>query len=338
MNPDNIPAVVLKTCTTELAAPAKLFQYGYSTGIYRTKWKNCPGMPCAHRTIPIQPVTAHQSTLNNQQSDGRVKSQLILCVLFADVQSLEELAVLSVLPPLKRDSLEDGVVQKIEAAQRQLVKELALQEWLCTQGLEHYYQALKSLGCSTLTDLVQFDDESQVALTAWGYFYGDDHKFGRKILQISRWHLEWEHKLKLVHNLAQRRRVEKWSVVGAVIFASSVTLCTVKRDLMFIVVGGIAVSIIAFFFTAKFLYELVARVISFLQNDNRGRQGNRTIYDYVRGNYLDPRSCQVTWDWKDPQEVGHIMTFKVHANAQSYGLGRKSVYIVTDIARPCYAT
>ncbi|XP_072895355.1 apoptosis-resistant E3 ubiquitin protein ligase 1 isoform X2 [Hemitrygon akajei] len=101
-------------------------------------------------------------------------------------------------------------------------------------------------------------------------------------------------------------------MVGAVFFASSVTLCTVRRDLMIVVIGGIAVSIIAFFFTVKFIYELVARVINFLQNDNRGRQGNRTIYDYVRGNYLDPRSCLVTWDWKDPQEVGRILTFRVH--------------------------
>ncbi|GCB72122.1 hypothetical protein scyTo_0006177, partial [Scyliorhinus torazame] len=172
---------------------------------------------------------------------------------------------------------------------------------------------LKSLGCITLADLVQFDSKWQVALTTWGHFYGDYHKFDRKIHEISRAHLDWGHKLNLVHSVVQKRRVEKWSVVvGAVVFASSVTLCTVKRDLMFIVVGGIAVSIIAFFFTAKFLYELLARVISFLQNDNRGRRGNRTIYDYVRGNYLDPRSCLVTWDWKDPQEVGCIMTFRVY--------------------------
>ncbi|XP_038630244.1 apoptosis-resistant E3 ubiquitin protein ligase 1 isoform X2 [Scyliorhinus canicula] len=233
-------------------------------------------------------------------------------ILFDDVQNLEEIAVLNTLPLRKGNSLEDSVVQKIEAAQRQPVKELALQEWLFSQGLERYFHSLKSLGCSTLADLVQFDSKSQVALTAWGHFYSDYHKFDRKIHEISRAHLDWGHKLNLVHSLVQRRRVEKWSVVGAVVFASSVTLCTVKRDLMFIVVGGIAVSIIAFFYTAKFLYELLGRVISFLQNDNRGRRGNRTIYDYVRGNYLDPRSCLVTWDWKDPQEVGHIMTFRVY--------------------------
>ena len=39
MGPDNIPAIVLKTCAPELAAPlAKLFQYSY-TGIYQAMWK-----------------------------------------------------------------------------------------------------------------------------------------------------------------------------------------------------------------------------------------------------------------------------------------------------------
>uniref|UniRef100_UPI00398E8A02 transforming growth factor beta activator LRRC32-like n=1 Tax=Pristiophorus japonicus TaxID=55135 RepID=UPI00398E8A02 len=39
MGPDNIPAVMLKTCAPELAASlAKLFQYSYNTGIYPTLW------------------------------------------------------------------------------------------------------------------------------------------------------------------------------------------------------------------------------------------------------------------------------------------------------------
>uniref|UniRef100_A0A8C9VRM0 Apoptosis-resistant E3 ubiquitin protein ligase 1 n=1 Tax=Scleropages formosus TaxID=113540 RepID=A0A8C9VRM0_SCLFO len=80
---------------------------------------------------------------------------------------------------------------------------------------------------------------------------------------------------------------------------------------MFYVIGGITVSIIAFVFTIKFLCELAARVVSFLQNEDRGRRGDRSIYDYVRGNYLDPRSCKVSWDWKDPQEVGQTMSFRV---------------------------
>lgn len=77
-------------------------------------------------------------------------------------------------------------------------------------------------------------------------------------------------------------------------------------------IGGITVSVVAFFFTIKFLFELAARVVSFLQNEDRERRGDRTIYDYVRGNYLDPRSCKVFWDWKDPYEVGHSMAFRVH--------------------------
>lgn len=75
--------------------------------------------------------------------------------------------------------------------------------------------------------------------------------------------------------------------------------------------GGITVSIIAFVFTIKFLCELAARVVSFLQNDDPTRHGDRSIYDYVRGNYLDPRSCKVSWDWKEPQEVGQTMSFRV---------------------------
>lgn len=77
------------------------------------------------------------------------------------------------------------------------------------------------------------------------------------------------------------------------------------------VAGGITVSIIAFVFTIKFLCELAARVVSFLQNEDPGRRGDRSIYDYVRGNYLDPRSCKVSWDWKEPQEVGQTMSFRV---------------------------
>lgn len=82
-------------------------------------------------------------------------------------------------------------------------------------------------------------------------------------------------------------------------------------SLSFFFSGGITVSIIAFVFTIKFLCELAARVVSFLQNEDPGRRGDRSIYDYVRGNYLDPRSCKVSWDWKEPQEVGQTMSFRV---------------------------
>eukprot|EP00061_Rhincodon_typus_P012020 g37464.t1 len=40
MDPDNILAIVLKTCAPEPSTPlAKLFQYSYNTGIYSTMWK-----------------------------------------------------------------------------------------------------------------------------------------------------------------------------------------------------------------------------------------------------------------------------------------------------------
>ncbi|XP_055496102.1 apoptosis-resistant E3 ubiquitin protein ligase 1 isoform X2 [Leucoraja erinacea] len=189
------------------------------------------------------------------------------------------------------------------------VKEVNTAEVTVCTGLEHYHHVLKSLGIiSNITDLLQFGDESQETLTGATSMLITTSLEGRS----SRGHVEREHNVRLVHNLTQRQRIEKWSMVGAVFFASSITFCTVRRDLMIVVIGGIAVSIVAFFFTVKFLYELVARVINFLQNDHRGRQANRTIYDYVRGNYLDPRSCLVTWDWKDPQEVGRILTFRVH--------------------------
>ncbi len=91
--------------------------------------------------------------------------------------------------------------------------------------------------------------------------------------------------------------------------------------------GGITVSIIAFVFTIKFLCELAARVVSFLQNDDPARHGDRSIYDYVRGNYLDPRSCKVSWDWKEPQEVGQTMSFRVQVT--NYKIFSKSCCIVS---------
>eukprot|EP00061_Rhincodon_typus_P001866 g15995.t1 len=40
MGPDNMPAILLKTCAPEFVAPlAKLFQYGCNTGIYPTMQK-----------------------------------------------------------------------------------------------------------------------------------------------------------------------------------------------------------------------------------------------------------------------------------------------------------
>lgn len=89
--------------------------------------------------------------------------------------------------------------------------------------------------------------------------------------------------------------------------------------------GGITVSIIAFVFTIKFLCELAARVVSFLQNEDPGRRGDRSIYDYVRGNYLDPRSCKVSWDWTEPQEVGQTMSFRVQVILKDRGFWSNSL-------------
>ncbi|XP_064183772.1 apoptosis-resistant E3 ubiquitin protein ligase 1 isoform X2 [Anguilla rostrata] len=232
--------------------------------------------------------------------------------LFEDVQTLEELS-LSVLTRLKEVVKERRRWRDVAEAHIQLLRDFAFQEWLCSQSLEHYYHTLKTLGCTNLDDLAQFDSQLQLSLAAWGYYYEDYIKLstGIKVLQASRGSRDQEYEIQLVHSLAERRLNEKWSIAGALIFGCTVALCFLIRDLMFYVIGGITVSIIAFVFTIKFLCELAARVVSFLQNEDRGRRGDRSIYDYVRGNYLDPRSCKVSWDWKDPQEVGQTMSFRV---------------------------
>ncbi|KAG7237257.1 hypothetical protein INR49_032590 [Caranx melampygus] len=208
--------------------------------------------------------------------------------LFEDVQTLEELS-LSVLSRLEEVVKEQQRWREIAEAHIQLLRDFAFQEWLCSQNLEHYYHTLKTLGCMNLDDLSQFDSQLQLSLAAWGYYYDDYIKLstGIKILQTSRGSRDQDYEIRLVHSLAERRLNEKWSI------------------------GGITVSIIAFVFTIKFLCELAARVVSFLQNEDPGRRGDRSIYDYVRGNYLDPRSCKVSWDWKEPQEVGQTMSFRV---------------------------
>uniref|UniRef100_A0A8C7Y7T8 Apoptosis-resistant E3 ubiquitin protein ligase 1 n=1 Tax=Oryzias sinensis TaxID=183150 RepID=A0A8C7Y7T8_9TELE len=199
--------------------------------------------------------------------------------LFEDVQTLEEFS-LSALSRLEEVVREHQRWREIAEAHIQLLRDFALQEWLCSQNLEHYYHTLKTLGCI-------------------------------KILRASRGRRDQDYEIRLVHSLAERRLNEKWSIAGALLFGCTVALCFLTRDLMFYVIGGITVSIIAFVFTIKFLCELAARVVSFLQNEDPGRRGDRSIYDYVRGNYLDPRSCKVSWDWKEPQEVGQTMSFRV---------------------------
>ncbi|KAB5562092.1 hypothetical protein PHYPO_G00014030 [Pangasianodon hypophthalmus] len=232
--------------------------------------------------------------------------------LFEDVQSLEELS-LSVLTRLEEVVKEQRRWRDIAEANVRLLRDFAFQEWLCSQSLEHYYHTLKTLGCTNLDDLAQFDSQLQLSLAAWGYYYEDYIKLstGVKVLQASRGSRDQDFEVQLVHSLAERRLNEKWSIAGALIFGCTVALCFLIRDLMFYVIGGITVSIIAFVFTIKFLCELAARVVSFLQNEDPGRRGDRSIYDYVRGNYLDPRSCKVSWDWKEPQEVGQTMSFRV---------------------------
>ncbi|XP_016115162.1 apoptosis-resistant E3 ubiquitin protein ligase 1-like isoform X5 [Sinocyclocheilus grahami] len=232
--------------------------------------------------------------------------------LFEDVQTLEELS-LCVLSRLKEVVKEKHHWREITEAQVQLLRDFAFQEWLCSQSLEHYYHTLKTLGCTTLDDLAQFDSQLQLSLAAWGYYYEDYIKLstGVRVLQASKGSRDQDYEIQLVHSLAERRLNEKWSFAGALIFGCTIALCFLIRDLMFYVIGGITVSIIAFVFTIKFLCELAARVVSFLQNDDPARHGDRSIYDYVRGNYLDPRSCKVSWDWKEPQEVGQTMSFRV---------------------------
>ncbi|KAA0711485.1 Apoptosis-resistant E3 ubiquitin protein ligase 1 [Triplophysa tibetana] len=214
------------------------------------------------------------------------ESLLLICIL--DVQTLEELS-LSVLSRLEEVVKEKHRWREITEAHVQLLRDFAFQEWLCSQSLEHYYHTLKTLGCTNLDDLAQFDSQLQLSLAAWGYYYEDYIKLstGVRVLQASKETRDLDYEIQLVCSLAERRLNEKWSF------------------------GGITVSIIAFVFTIKFLCELAARVVSFLQNDDPARHGDRSIYDYVRGNYLDPRSCKVSWDWKEPQEVGQTMSFRV---------------------------
>eukprot|EP00061_Rhincodon_typus_P005837 g25827.t1 len=56
MGPDNILAIVLKTCALELvAALATLFQYKYITGIYLTMWKIAQVCPVHKKQIKSNP-------------------------------------------------------------------------------------------------------------------------------------------------------------------------------------------------------------------------------------------------------------------------------------------
>ncbi|XP_016106982.1 apoptosis-resistant E3 ubiquitin protein ligase 1 isoform X3 [Sinocyclocheilus grahami] len=132
--------------------------------------------------------------------------------LFEDVQTLEELS-LCVLSRLEEVVKEKHHWREITEAQVQLLRDFAFQEWLCSQSLEHYYHTLKTLGCTTLDDLAQFDSQLQLSLAAWGYYYEDYIKLstGVRVLQASKGSRDQDYEIQLVHSLAERWLNEKWS-------------------------------------------------------------------------------------------------------------------------------
>ncbi|KAM8921191.1 apoptosis-resistant E3 ubiquitin protein ligase 1 [Pelodytes ibericus] len=81
---------------------------------------------------------------------------------------------------------------------------------------------------------------------------------------------------------------------------------------MIYIIGSVTGLMCVLLITIKFLCELSSRVLTFWHHEGRERGTERTIYNYVRGKYLEPRSCQVSWDWKEPCEVGQSMGFRVH--------------------------
>ncbi|KAE8585976.1 hypothetical protein XENTR_v10021516 [Xenopus tropicalis] len=81
---------------------------------------------------------------------------------------------------------------------------------------------------------------------------------------------------------------------------------------MFYIIGSITGLMCVLWITIKFLCELSSRVFTFWNHEGRARGAERNIYNYVRGKYLDPHSCHVSWDWKEPCEVGQSMCFRVH--------------------------
>jgi len=76
-----------------------------------------------------------------------------------------------------------------------------------------YFGSLKTLGCTTLDDLAQFDSQLQLSLAAWGYYYEDYIKLstGVRVLQASKGSRDQDYEIQLVHSLAERRLNEKWS-------------------------------------------------------------------------------------------------------------------------------
>eukprot|EP00061_Rhincodon_typus_P018447 g47619.t1 len=94
MGPDYIPAIVLKTCVPELAAPlAKLFQCSYNTGIYQTVWKIaqvCPvhkkedkSNPANYRPISLLSII---SKMMKGVINSTIKQHLLSNNLLSDTQ------------------------------------------------------------------------------------------------------------------------------------------------------------------------------------------------------------------------------------------------------------
>lgn len=73
--------------------------------------------------------------------------------------------------------------------------------------------SLKTLGCTNLDDLAQFDSQLQLSLAAWGYYYEDYIKLstGVRVLQASKESRDQDYEIQLVRSLAERRLNEKWS-------------------------------------------------------------------------------------------------------------------------------
>ncbi|XP_016362755.1 apoptosis-resistant E3 ubiquitin protein ligase 1-like isoform X2 [Sinocyclocheilus anshuiensis] len=196
--------------------------------------------------------------------------------LFEDVQTLEELS-LCVLSRLEEVVKEKHHWREITEAQVQLLRDFAFQEWLCSQSLEHYYHTLKTLGCTTLDDLAQFDSQLQLSLAAWGYYYEDYIKLstGVRVLQASKGSRDQDYEIQLVHSLAERRLNEKWSFAGALIFGCTIALCFLIRDLMFYVIGTVVPS------KTKIAYHFSTLVLTYgqqhtLQIEPRDEYGNPT--------------------------------------------------------------
>eukprot|EP00061_Rhincodon_typus_P016009 g43997.t1 len=92
--PDTIPAIILKTCAPECAAPlAKLFQYSYNAGIYLAMWKIsqvCLGhkkqdrsSPASYRPISLLSVIGK---VMEDVKNSTIKQHLLNNNLLSDAQ------------------------------------------------------------------------------------------------------------------------------------------------------------------------------------------------------------------------------------------------------------